>query len=343
MKLGIIARSDNTGLGNQTLELTKMLSPDKILLIDSAPFNGNPQFPKRYSGYNVMPVSGFPSDQQVINFLEGLDVVISCEIFYNDNFIKHAKRHNVKTILQYNHEFLETGMTDLPDILLAPSTWNIDKVIAEYGHKSRVVHLPPPTRPELFSSAREENAKNHRRILHVAGRIAHKDRNGTEDVIEMLKYSKADYELVVTTQTKFSKDVNDPRLIVKRDNTENREDLFSGYDAIVLPRRYAGLCLPMNEALMSGIPVFMTDISPNNDILPDKWLVNSTMVETTMAKRRIEVYHVGLKALASKIDWYMGLQDKSAEKAEAYEIGSSRFSPEVLKDKYLDLIHSLMD
>ena len=35
MRLGIIARSDNTGLGNQTRELVNMLSPDKILLIDS--------------------------------------------------------------------------------------------------------------------------------------------------------------------------------------------------------------------------------------------------------------------------------------------------------------------
>ena len=41
MTLGIIARSDNTGLGNQTRELVKMLNPDKILLIDSKHFNGN--------------------------------------------------------------------------------------------------------------------------------------------------------------------------------------------------------------------------------------------------------------------------------------------------------------
>lgn len=37
---------------------------------------------------------------------------------------------------------------------------------------------------------------------------------------------------------------------------------------MILPRKYAGLCLPMNEALMSGLPVIMTDIEPNNVILP---------------------------------------------------------------------------
>ena len=43
MRIGIIARSDNTGLGNQTKELIDMLKPDKILLIDSTPFNKNNQ------------------------------------------------------------------------------------------------------------------------------------------------------------------------------------------------------------------------------------------------------------------------------------------------------------
>ena len=39
MRLVIIARSDNTGLGNQTRELVNMLNPTKIMLIDSTPFN----------------------------------------------------------------------------------------------------------------------------------------------------------------------------------------------------------------------------------------------------------------------------------------------------------------
>ena len=34
MRLGIIARCDNTGLGNQTRELVKMLNPSKVMVID---------------------------------------------------------------------------------------------------------------------------------------------------------------------------------------------------------------------------------------------------------------------------------------------------------------------
>jgi DNA polymerase I-like protein with 3'-5' exonuclease and polymerase domains len=32
----------------------------------------------------------------------------------------------------------------------------------------------------------------------------------------------------------------------------------------------------MNEALLSGLPVIMTDVSPNNTILPPEWLVEAT-------------------------------------------------------------------
>ena len=65
MRLGIIARSDNTGLGNQTRELVNMLNPDKILLIDSTPFNKNIQHPDWYENYSCIKSSGFPSLQHI--------------------------------------------------------------------------------------------------------------------------------------------------------------------------------------------------------------------------------------------------------------------------------------
>jgi hypothetical protein len=33
------------------------------------------------------------------------------------------------------------------------------------------------------------------------------------------------------------------------------------------------LCLPMNEALTSGLPVIMSNVSPTDAILPQEWLV----------------------------------------------------------------------
>jgi hypothetical protein len=69
MRLGIIARSDNTGLGNQTRELVNMLNPNKILLINSAPFNNNKQNPDWYKDYNVYSTkNGMPTTKEIVWF-----------------------------------------------------------------------------------------------------------------------------------------------------------------------------------------------------------------------------------------------------------------------------------
>jgi len=344
MKLGIIARCDNTGLGNQTKELVKMLNPDKILLIDSYSFNNNKQYPQWYDGYNVIKtIKGMPRTNEVLSFLDGIDVVISCETFYHLDFIDMARKRNIKTILQYNYELFGNLVHPewlLPDILLSPSSWNIDIVEKKFESKCKVYHLPPPTDTSLFNAARENNlSKTHKRILHIAGKKAAKDRNGTNTVVEMLKHSSADYELVIATQTPLDFLNKDSRLKINKDNVRNREDLYNGYDAMVLPRRYAGLCLPMNEALISGLPVFMTDISPNNQILPSDWLIHSNKIGEFKTKSMVDIYEADAIKLSNTIDNYINNDKINKYKNIAIEIGFNNFSVENLKDKWLKVIN----
>ena len=344
MKLGIIARSDNTGLGNQTMELVKMLNPDKILLINSQFFNNNKQHPEWYKGYNVIETrKGMPKTSEIIEFLEGLDVVISCETFYHLELVDRAKKQGTKTILQYNYELfgnLSNPEWTLPDVLLAPSIWNLDVVVQKFGSKTKVMHLPPPTDQSLFNEAREINlSKDHKRILHIAGKKAAKDRNGTESILEMIKYSKEDYELVIKSQTPLNLVSKDSRVKVEIGDPDNRQDMYTGFDAMVLPRRYAGLCLPMNEALMSALPVFMTDISPNNAILPSKWLVESNKIDTFKTKSMVNVYNAKPERLAKVIDKYVGNNRKKEIKKTAVKIGLDNFSADNLKDKYIKIIN----
>ena len=342
MRLGIIARSDNTGLGNQTRELVNMLNPDKILLIDSTPFNKNKQHPEWYEQYSCIRTDGFPSVQQIKIFLNDVDVVLSCETFYDQNFIRFANKRGVKTILQYNYELfghLSNPELPLPTVLLSPSLWQIETIQSMFGDRTKVIHLPPPTTPELFVSAKNNNtSKSHNRLLHIAGKKAAKDRNGTETVINMLKHSKADYELVIKSQSEIITNVTDSRLKIEIGNPENREDLYNGFDAMVLPRRYAGLCLPMNESLLSGLPVFMTNVSPNNQILPQDWLVDSDSIGSIRTKVRINLFEANNVLLAQTIDKYMSINDKTNYKQQAYELGFNNFSPTILKEKYLELI-----
>lgn len=342
MRIGIVARSDNTGLGNQTRELVKMLNPEKILLINSYFFNRNKQNLDWYKDYNCIITEGFASNEEVSSFLDGLDVVISCEIFYNPNFVALAKRKKVKTILQYNYEFLDNLINPslpLPDILLAPSLWNFDEVVKKFGDKTQVIYLPPPTDHKLFEEVKNINInKTHNRILHIGGKAAVKDRNGTNTVLEMMKYSTGDYEVVIKSQTELPIKLESSRLKYEVNNVENNVDMYSGFDAVVMPRRYAGLCLPMNEALMASVPVFMTNISPNNQLLPSDWLAESEKIDELMTRTMIDVYSANPKHLSSIIDDYMLMSDKTNAKKQAFDIGFNNFSVDILKSKYLEIM-----
>lgn len=342
MRLGIIARSDNTGLGNQTRELVNMLNPQKIMLINSQSFNKNKQHPEWYKDYNIYPVRGFPRAGDVSTFLKGLDVVLTCETFYNNQFVDIARKMNVKTVLQYNYEFLDMVINpriSVPDVLLGPSVWYLDHMQELFSHKANVLHLPPPIDHNKFGEVRKENmSKSHFRLLHVGGKAASEDRNGTYSVLEMLKYSKTDYELVIKTQTPLNINIKDSRIKVDHSDDPIRENLYKGFDGMVLPRRYAGLCLPMNEALMSGMPVFMTNISPNNYVLPKEWLASSEPTGKLKTRMLLDVYSADPKHLAKIVDNYINKRNKLDYKEQAFEIAMKNFSVDALKTKYLDIL-----
>jgi hypothetical protein len=344
MRLGIIARSDNTGLGNQTKELVNMLNPNKILLINSAPFNNNKQNPDWYKDYNVYSTkNGMPTTKEIVWFLKDVDVVISCETFYHLDLVDLARQQGTKTILQYNYELfgnLTNPNWSLPDVLLSPSLWNIEIVKEKFGSVCDVIHLPPPTNESLFNKAKDNNfSKDHNRILHIAGKKAAKDRNGTESIFEMIKHSKEDYELVIKSQTPLNPNCKDSRVKIEIGNPASREDMYDGFDAMILPRRYAGLCLPMNEALMSALPVFMTNVSPNNKILPEDWLVESTKIGSFRTKSMVDIYDISPDKFANIVDGYIKNNNKKEFKEKALSIGLENFSIDKLKQKYLEIIN----
>jgi hypothetical protein len=97
----------------------------------------------------------------------------------------------------------------------------------------------------------------------------------------------------------------------------------------------------MNEALLSALPVFMTNVSPNNHILPSDWLIKSDSIGTIRTKVRLELFEADPRELAKKIDNYIISKDKMVNKEQAYDIGVNNFSPSILKQKYLDLISQI--
>lgn len=345
MNLGIIVRADKTGLGNQTRNLVRMLKPFRVMIIDSTPFNGNRQFMETYRGMNSILVRGFPTAVDIERFIRGLDAVLTCELFYNNKFIKLAEAHGVRTYNQYNYEFFDNFMNPslaLPTKLLSPSYWHLDEMIEMYGNK--VVYLPPPTFHEDFADAAYTNLslEGTPQFLHIIGRAAVNDRNGTLDLIRALEYTSSEFTLTLKAQTPpdwIPK--HDHRVVVDTSSPINEADLYRGYHAMILPRRYAGLCLPMNEALLSALPVIMTDVEPNNKVLPPSWLAESKYTGSFETRTTIDLYSADPQDLAKKIDYVCeSIKDDTfrIQQHKAFNIGMDNYDPESLLPKYREVL-----
>lgn len=341
-RVGLIARMDKSGLGQgQTLRIAKLLKPDHIMLIDSTSFNRSEQHPEWYRDYSCTTIDGFPHKPQVDAFLDRVDVVISCELFYDNFFTDRAREKGVKTILIANWEFFDwhsmmyADTWSLPDKIVLPSTWHLEEMEEEYN----AVYLPTPIFKNEFSKARKTNMERSgaKKYLFINGKTAHMDRNGLKTLYAALEKSTGDYTVTVKYQGDIVKHP-DPRLIYDDSNPDDQSKLYTGYDALILPRRYAGQSLPMCEALQSALPVFMTDISPNDDVLPSEWLISSQKIDSFMARTMIDVYEGDAKELAHLLDTF----DATFESKQiAYAIGM-QYDAEFLSDEYQQLIDEVM-
>jgi glycosyltransferase involved in cell wall biosynthesis len=228
----------------------------------------------------------------------------------------------------------------IPDLFLAPSYWKLQEMKDRFG-KDRVLYLPPPIDPKEFEEVREINLSrdpnDKKRFLHVVGTLATHDRNGTLAILGALKYTKSDFELVVRSQRVLPEKylIKDDRLTYEVGNLEKNSDLYRDFDAMILPRRYGGLALSMNEALMSGLPVMMSDISPNNKALPKEWLFPAEKYTEFMATTMIDVYLSDRKAIAKKIDQWV---KKLPSKLEALSIAEKSYSMDILRSEYDSLL-----
>lgn len=341
MKLGMICRMDDTGLGNQTRDLAYMLKPDKILLIDSTSFNKNKQHPEWYENFNVHIIKGFPTNLDCSRFLNGLTHMLTAETVYNLKMYNSARLKRVKTFNQTNWEFcdsIKNRNLPRPDVWLMPSYWHLDDMRALYPSTT---YLPPPIFLNNFKKARNTNLdrKGPRRFVHIIGKQAIHDRNGTLDLIDSLKHTDGDFELVIRSQNEVPDLLpllKDNRIKIQISNVEDQQELYNDFDAMILPRRYGGLCLPMNEALACGLPVIMTDINPNSEVLPKEWLVPASVIGNFMARTSIDIYKSDVMALGKKLEIFadMGKKELNSHKTKALDIAMNNYSHEVLRDKY---------
>lgn len=351
------ARFDRTGLAAQMDSIIRAIRPDIIVGLDSSGFNrGAPQDFHKYDGFEKYVLNGFPTNRDIVLTLKkNITHAFLCETAYNDSFYSYARHRGVKTFTWINPEYFEPFLVaaktniesarayPLPSTILLPSTWYESEIRQLLpNHDIRV--LRPPIIVSDFKEARDVNLRRvgRRRFLHNVGRLCSSDRNGTLSLLEALRHTTADFELCIHSQAPLPPEyiVDDRRVRYDFTNVENSYDLYKDYDALILPRRYAGLCLPKNEALAAAMPVIMPRVSPNTDILPDDWLISAAPHDQLQTRILLDVYNVDAIELAAKIDSIVSMPDKELlkMKVEAYELASNHFSESVFREQYNKLI-----
>jgi glycosyltransferase involved in cell wall biosynthesis len=308
MRIGLIARCDHTGLGIQSKEFFDHI-PCKAFVIDFSEMVSSGSFKKilnpnldwypnqtYFKWGKEHNLRGDIPTHIIEEFIKDIDVLFAMETPYDFNIFDMCRQRRIKTVLQLNYEFLDFPSRHLPapDLFAAPSLWNYDNI-------PRVkTFLPVPVNTKHFTPSRKLKT-----FVHIAGRPAAHDRNGTDLFLESLQYVENEITVIVKGQHPVNVPGIKPNinLITDIGSKENYYENYSG-GVLVMPRKYGGLCLPMNEAIAAGMPVIAPNISPNNDWLPEEWLVPASHYGGFNSKKRVEVYHTDVVALAKKIDQF---------------------------------------
>lgn len=333
MRLTLLVRADMTGLGIQTRSYYKHLKPHKTILIDISNLNGTKQ---NYDWYpDAQIIKGIPTDDMLQGMLSDTDVLMTAETPYNMNLYQVARSMQVKTVCVENPEFydhIKYPQYQLPDLMILPSTWLEQEITRHANAKgTKVIQLHHPVdREEIEFRLRENN-----KVMHIAGKPASHDRNGTWDFLQACPNG------IVTTQVEefanqIRKRYRDTRVI---SNIQDPKYLYLLGDILVMPRKYGGNCLPLNEALASGMPVIMPDIIPNNNLLPTEWLVPAYISDSFTPRTKVDIWTTDHKALVERIEWIKS-QDMKKLSQQASNIADT-ISWKTLLPKYMEALESL--
>lgn len=268
MRLGLIGRADSRGIAYQTAEFARHMDVARTLVVRMNDPNW-PDEPGRFAG-EVLAVDSNLSrnlDRRGLDedacrrFLDGLDVVFAVETLYDWRFADWAREMGVRTVVQGNPEFYAHHSNphwSWPDEWTWPTDWLVDLLPA-----GEILPVPVVERDVVAPSPDSERLH----VLHVVGKQAAGDRNGTLEFIEAVASIRQKVKVTIVTQeSRLPRRPKTPRnveLVVRAGGVKDRWEMYADQHVLVLPRKYGGLCLPVLEAMACGAVALMPDCSPN--------------------------------------------------------------------------------
>jgi glycosyltransferase involved in cell wall biosynthesis len=287
-RLGFIARCDLGGLGIESRAFVKHLKPEKVMVVLVGNFEQHPQdFPK------ATFVHGSPTDADLRAFLADVDVLFAIETPYNMKAFEIAREMGVKTVLRMNYEWFN-ARTLRPDVLINPVDWHTPP---------GAIVLPFPIDTEHFEFRLRQKAHT---FVHIAGHQAGFDRNGTDLLFQAIPLMKTKPRIIIYSQLPLAYRSNwlehHPNVEIREGDLADNRDFYADADVLILPRRYAGQSLPMLEALACGVVPVMTDMAPQNAILPREQLIETKRTLSVHIINDVEYADVDPQKVADKMD-----------------------------------------
>lgn len=274
MKVGLVARAEDRGLGILCWEFARHVQPDRTLVVRHPATEAIGFAPRldRYPGATVVTleqtsdprvrgVAGALDPAVVRPWLDGLDVLYTAEVPYDWRLFDWCREAGVASVLHVMPEsWRDDPALPRPDVVWAPTEWLADRLPAD------TILVPVPVAADRFDAYPRPNPGT-RTLLHRVGHRASGDRNGTGDVLAVLRRLGAPVRVIVATQDdRLHRPRTLPHHVELTVETATRDPYWCGYDradVLVMPRRYGGLCLPVQEAAAAGCALVLSDMEPN--------------------------------------------------------------------------------
>jgi hypothetical protein len=305
------------------------MRPEKVLVVHTEHHTRGKADPAIFQGLGgeVRSARRAPRRQDAEWLVAGVDSVFTVECAYGTEVPYAARARGVKMVTQGNPEM--TGLGEVCDVMLAPTKWRLDALPME----PRV--LPFPTDFELLPT-RALQPKGIYTLYHVAS-SAMCDRNGTQLLLDALPFVQ--HELTLKIRGGEKKRSTHYGLVTVEWLGHHSGMFYEHWpedvDALVLPRRYGGLCLPMQEAATLGLPIITLDLDPQREWFPSASLVPARVEEEVgMRGGRFQIHSCDPRRLGAAIN--MLVQDPSFQRERSLAWARS-ISWEALQEHYDDV------
>lgn len=334
MRIGLIARADNTGLGMLSWEFFTNLreSITKVVIVDCGAFK---IFPERFKIQNLqMKTQGELGIRFWEEFLREIDILLAIETPYNWIAFLMAKHAKVKTVLIPMFEGSAKPLEFYPSLIACPSTLDYESF---RGEPSRLELIPLPVNRQRIKYKKRTRAIT---FLHNVGHGGLHGRTGTTELLDTIPIVKnKEINFIINSQVSLDY-TKDSRLKVNVNNIENYWDLWNEGDVFILPAKFGMISMPVQEALAAGMLVLTADIPPFKGWLPDSWLIPHEVGRDVKFSRR-DILYVDFHPLSIAqivVRWAGKNIEKESEQANKL---AESISWEKLKPRWMKLFESL--